>query len=272
MIGKYLDLASPVNTEYQPFKSGLLGLWLFDWYTRSSKLVNLASPGDGGLTVTGAYTADGLDCNNTNGAYYPTQPAALKPTAAVTFVWFGTLRASYDGPSNPIVGGSSYSASNTSPYSNWDIARRDGTSCYFAINTGGTQAYFTPTVPIGRPTALGITYKSGEFRPWVDGQPVDSAGTTGTISYSADPQLNFGTNFTRDPDCVVRASFVWDRALSAGEMGSVYEQCLRGYPDMLRRYSRRAWLFGTAGGGGGGGFQAAWARGSNVIIGAGGAA
>jgi hypothetical protein len=54
--------------------------------------------------------------------------------------------------------------------------------------------------------------------------------------------------------CDGRATDVrlYSRALGAAELRGLYEQGLRGHPDTLRRWSRRAYLFGTAGGGGGG--------------------
>jgi len=62
---------------------------------------------------------------------------------------------------------------------------------------------------------------------------------------------------------------MWKRALSDSEALAFTTQSETGYPDLLRSTSRRILLGSTTGGGGGGGFQPAWARGSNVILGAG---
>lgn len=54
---------------------------------------------------------------------------------------------------------------------------------------------------------------------------------------------------------------------TANYAGELYAQARRGHPDTLRRAPRRAWLTGVPAAPGG--FKAAWARGANVLIGAG---
>lgn len=216
-------VAMPRLARSHGIAAGLIGCWLFN--ERGGSVVrNLATPGDGGMTVTGAWHRDGLRCDGGNGANYATAaPTALQPATAVTFIWYGTLDAAFSGPFNPVIGGMSYSFSNTSPFSTWDIARRGGTSnAYFAINTSGTQQVHELAVPDSRPTQLGVTYKSGEFSAWIDGTRRATAAPTGDMSYSADPCLNFGTFQSRDPDEVTYAAFAWNRALGDAEMLQVW--------------------------------------------------
>lgn len=61
---------------------------------------------------------------------------------------------------------------------------------------------------------------------------------------------------------------IYNYAMSDSQALALTNQYDMGYPDLLRRTSRKFMLASDTGGGGGG-FQPAWARGSNVILGAG---
>lgn len=57
-----------------------------------------------------------------------------------------------------------------------------------------------------------------------------TGGTTVTASYlGTDPAASAFSNQQ------IESAWIWDRALSAGEMVGVWDQCERGYPDWLRR-------------------------------------
>lgn len=110
------------------------------------------------------------------------------------------------------------------------------------------------------------TYDSASFRLYLNGSERDTPITTsGAIRYNSVFTLTFGMNnpvnsFTQDLDGQIAESCIWNRALTASEVRTLYRLGPGWYrPTQPRRYGYVA----------AGGFKAYWARRQSQLIGGG---
>lgn len=158
----------------------------------------------------------------------------------------------------------------------WFIQSENSTGRYLKLVTnqsGANQQTYVGSEKLvaGVWSHVVVTRAGASARIYVNG--LDVTGTTGSHvnPASSSDALQFGQYGT------TATTFSWvgaggdfrlySRALSASEAWLLYEEGRRGLPNLLRRAPRRAWLTGVPAAPGG--FKAAWARGANVLIGAG---
>lgn len=141
--------------------------------------------------------------------------------------------------------------------SDFSLEVRSGTS----IGFNGWFADYNFTVPAqGVWFHVAITYNGSLNSAYVNGVLAGSASMTLTTTDVGLQVGVFGLNSdgsqsgSRGAASVSLANCILhDWSMSASQVWQLAEQSRKAFPDMLRRFSRRAYLFGSAVGGGGGG-------------------
>lgn len=126
----------------------------------------------------------------------------------------------------------------------WQVNARQGNS---------TEAYFefgTPTV--GKWDHVALTIDSAyNFTAYLNGVKQNTADVSSVGLYSGSgASMRLGTYSLGGAywNGAVGTTQVYNRALSASEVYGLYEQSLRGYPDLLRRTSSSTWFVPESGG------------------------
>jgi len=126
---------------------------------------------------------------------------------------------------------------------------------------GGVRASGATTVTARSAwTHVGICWTGSQAQVWVNGR-LDATGLTAIAPNAAATSLNigrYGDVSGRGMSGDVTDAFVWSRCLSPSEWIHLYNM---GTGGMYQRRKRRTIYLPQAG------FQAAWARGSNVMLG-----
>jgi hypothetical protein len=265
MIGRYLNLGSPVETAH-PLNLGLL-LWF------------LPLPNNqGGLTVfdlMGRHTA-----TLTGGSLWGASPVA------------GRLAPDLDGVDNylsvPVATGSALDALSTgsavfhlrytsssqvaSAYGFGTVWGRTDAATYNNFNTGlfeaanpaASRLFFAPytfnseavvsasNFGLNQDRVLGLTWTSGAQAMYFDGVSEGTGTQAGSMAADSSAltlggwvgggQGYFGGRFY--------SARLYDRVLSAADMAALYQEIVTDYPRTLRRWSRRRWLDVPAAAGG----------------------
>jgi hypothetical protein len=265
VIGQQIDLANPLTDH--PLNRGLVAAWcpvqgqgtgvtIFDLVGRKGKQLSRAN----GPTLTA--TPGGLAA-----AVYDrgsSQRADLSgfsmPTAAGTVVV--EFRPDEDATS-AVNGGQIFGFRNSSPLQLFDISVSTSTVAYWYVGwynnstdtrVGGASGSPVPYgLTTGKWTTVSVSWNGsatslclgGRF---VDGliaapQVWDTSGVIGRVAYNDYPGQNQYWSIT------VGGIRVFDRALQFDEISFLNDSFFRGHPDLIRRWSRKTWLFGATTGG-----------------------
>lgn len=258
---------NPVVREH-PLNQGLVGWWMgLPHNSGSNTLFDLMGLNNGTLTNGPTWTAgqngfgavrfDGVDdyvnCGRT---------AQMQCTAISTFEIYLWIN-SFPGSGKLYISNLFSDDSNTTTLSSiWRIGSQ-GSSSYakrIGINfcdtaNRDTQNNTDLTAQVW--THVVVTTDGTNARWYLNGQlDTTSAYTYTPRSSSANFYIGASADWggggggTRNFDGVISSIRYWPtRALSASEVAALYDQTLRGYPDLLRWYAPRVWSFPVAAGG-----------------------
>lgn len=272
-----LDALGPVNWTH-PLNRGLRWFgsgWPNPGWSRGLTLRNAAglsgrTPNHGTLTSGPTWAGtppDGTRALAMAGASYVNTPVLFQGQSSTTMgCWFRVTSAA---ATQTLLAGGTAGVSNSQMRL---IVNSTGVLRLNLINGTGLQQQFDgPAVTANKwlYAACGWEYVGTGFNISVQ---LDGAVTSSTFTavsfndftYFAMGVLRFNTNLQFLTGNIAGA-FVYDRFLSPAQMRARYAESKAGYPNLLNW--ARPWSLGAeVVGGGGGGFQAAWARGSNVVI------
>lgn len=260
-----IDLANPVSNH--PLNAGLVGWWLplrnnsggrtlYDIAGRyPGALVNGPTWGVGPNSAFGSVVFDGA--NDYGQVTHAAPLSVARPFSVAAWVKYTTT-------SNTVIfeknGNSGFSVQVDNTTSGkltcWVGGVNNGVSTTSAWNDG--KWHF---VVFAMGAAADAVY--------VDGRAdTTTAGSVLSPSYGASTPVYFGSRAGVAPWAGSLGGVrLATGAVTDSDAACLYDQARRDYPDLLRRLPTGRSFVGVAGGGGG--FQAAWARGSNVLIGAG---
>lgn len=90
------------------------------------------------------------------------------------------------------------------------------------------------------------TANAGTNTVYLNGKSdANNTSTPQSGTYASVTVGSFNNNYDGFNGTILDAA-LYSRALSASEVYALYDQSLRGYPDLLRRYSNASWFVGTA--------------------------
>lgn len=239
-------LADPVDRSH-PLNRGRVAWWLVvpgleggrRWFDlmglNHGALTNLTTPASGwrGTTRPGGWghiLFDGVDD-------IVTAPALSPPT--FTLAAWGFKTAAGNGV---IVAQANSSVSLASYYLR--IANGSG------FHAGsGYREIIVPDCSLNAWHHHALTYDGATLRYYLDGAAGVSGAATGTPDATTNPCTigRFGDLSAQYWPGPLDDVAAWDRALSAAEMGAIYDLSRRGYPGVLRRLGSRAWRSAPAG-------------------------
>ncbi len=252
MFGKYIDLGNPVASH--PLNDGLVGWWMgLPNNSGGSTLFDLLGKNHGTLTGGTSWGSGvgGLPAVGYNGSDYVELNAAqlLGGTSSPFTVEFDCYMGDSNGNALATLnyGGAGlffgYVNINGN-YQGWSLGdsswqpQQDGRS---GLVAGRYHVVFTYNG-----SGVGSTANYGIYQNAVAGTVANAGayggnGAVSRLGYHVGADDWLGT---------IYSTRVYNRALSADEVGRLYEQSLVGYPHTLRRYSKRIWLSDSSGGGG----------------------
>jgi hypothetical protein len=238
MLGRYIDLGNPVSDH--PLNAGLVEWWLpLPNNQGGSRLFGLRNRHHG--TITDATWGTG-----------PNGFAALK--------FDGTGDRVEVAHHAGLVGMAKLSVScwvypTSTPSADDEFVKKD--SCYLlryaasgalqgAVWTGGLNIWQSAAgvIPDNTWTWVGLRYDGAEGTTWVNGRQDGSSSFTGAVATAANA-LGIGASPGGGEDFPGLITDVRVQA-DAVDMAAIYDQSRRGYPDLLRRYPSRAYLFAPA--------------------------
>lgn len=249
MAGAYIDLANPVSDH--PLNTGLVECWLplpngqsgatlFGLLGRyPGTLQNGVGRSSGLLPEFASVTFDGgndqIDCG-----------IAINSQVSGTAVSFAALIRLSGAGTRIIVRNDAGSGGG-------------GTGFAFRINSAHVQLEMYPEVD----SASGATtlandvwyHVAGTFqggtaiRVYLDGTPdgVNTTGIQASLGVSGSSLIHGSYGGGEYFAGRMAGVWAWNRTLSASEVFAHAQQCRQGFPDILRRFSRRAYLFGSGG-------------------------
>lgn len=252
MAGAYIDLGNPVSDH--PLNRGLLlwwqglpnnsgGSYFFDLMGRNSGAL-LPAGDPTWTTAQNGMPAVVLDGSND----YADSDNPIGLSGAYSRTLSGYVQINGGGSNSGIlrIGPLGTAAADFS------IEVRSGTSAGF---NGWFNDYEFTTPATGTWYHVAITYDGSLNSAYVNGilansqsmslNTTDVGLVAGSSRLNADGSLNGSGGH-----CAMRLStaMLHSRALSASQVWQLYDQTRRRFPDTLRRYSRRAYLFGSGGG------------------------
>jgi len=244
-----IDLLNPVAPH--PLNVGLVGWWLplANGYG-GSYLYDLLGLNHGTLTngptwATGPYGFGGLVLDGTND-YAPLPSSFPAITGNLTCAcWFKT-----SANTRHIFGGYDLS----SPFSGWGFGIGLGTlsnKLTFWSRSSGTPGWVASVASVNTGAwvhgAVSLSGTSASF--YVNGV-LDVVRTVQVpASYSGTKSLFASTTGTNSFSGSATDIRIYSRAVTDGEAWQLYDQGVRGNPDLLRQYRRRAVLLRDSGGG-----------------------
>jgi uncharacterized protein YodC (DUF2158 family) len=273
MIGRYLNLGSPVETAH-PLNLGLVSWWLplpnnsggftlFDLMRRNNgTLTNGPAWAAGAHPFAHALSFDGSDDH----VSFPAYVFGDDGTIVITF----RPRSDFASGDHPLFSLRSnalgltllldFYASGGTLYCGWyhsaGAGDRRATWAISGITTGQWHQ-LAMTWKVGVSTTI---HANGDLKTTAADPGASMWDTSLGTPYLATTQLH-GTAYAADDIAEMRW---YNRQVPADTLAALREDYLLGYPRTLRRWSRRRWLDVPAAAGGA--FKAAWARGSNVLI------
>lgn len=148
---------------------------------------------------------------------------------AGTIFWTGTITANIAGSGAGYLAGTSYNASNSSPFDAMTIIRPSGdsTSIRFGYNDGAspqnvTVASMIASTDYGNPLSFAATFGVATVHGYKNGRQIGSAARVGTtIAYDA-ATAGFSINgtyradiFSANPNSITTLALIWNRELTA---------------------------------------------------------
>jgi hypothetical protein len=244
-----IDLADPVDRSH-PLNRGRVAWWLAvpgleggrQWFDlmglNHGTLSGFGARAWGGTTRPGGRGQVACD-----GAGQVSTP--LLPTKSYTIsLWFRV----YPGASGETPG-TLICSNDASQYLLFDFDRATSKIQLFLVDGPGGIAY-GPALAAGTWHQAAITRRgdaaAGGYQFYVDGAVVGSSNT-GTFNPAAALTIGFRPGNTQGHKDALDDVTVYDRALSAAEVGSLCDLSARGYPGVLRRLGSRAWRSAPSG-------------------------
>jgi len=199
----------------------LAALWDYGGGTAYDAVTGLALPIAG--AAWGAGVTSGLSCTSTTARAQAACPASLQlPGPATIAVAYRYLAD--PGTTNTIYFGTSYTSTNTSPYSSLQLGWHNTTDKAPALfyNSGGAfqQLNGTTAHVAGQDYVASASVQGGLQVLYLNGVPTGpTGGFAGPIAYGPAPQLAVGANtaYGRNPNALFYWAALWNRALSAEE-------------------------------------------------------
>lgn len=274
MRNGFVDTANPVSDH--PLNQGLAGWWLpLPNNAGGSRLFDLKGGNHGTLTNGPAWTAgpgglQALSFDGTNDAVTVAQVASLEPSAAVTcecaFYRSGSQAA------NDRLVEKEYSNAAAPPYVSYGLEWRGTNTLAAVCSAGGTLRTGTAAAVADLAwTHAVMTYDGANMRLYLNGvEAVAATACSGALAYSGtNGMLDFGGRNTSGEyfSGGIQSVRVYSSARSAGEVGLLYDQWRRGFPDLLRRFNRRSYFSPVQGPSVPGVFNPGWTVSNRVIRG-----
>lgn len=250
MLGRYINTGGPVSDH--PLNYGLVGWWLplpgnqggsrlFDLKGKYPATLKNAPGWCGGRSAFAALSFDATDD-------YVEQASlgnAINGITSATFsVWVRLFTAT---PASIATSGlvdlDTVSQATHYPYT-------DGLAYVGTFRTARVNG-ITPLSSVNRTEwhMVTVTTDGTTWRFYQNAQEAANTGAEATVSADASFWLGGSGTGGTDPvyflDGRLTDCRIYNRALSASEVGNLYLQGVRDHPDTLRRYSRTAYLFAT---------------------------
>lgn len=253
MLGKYIDLGNPVADH--PLNRGLVTCWLPLLNNRGgSILFDLTRSGNHGTLTAGplwtscvenkasltALSFDGSD-DYVLGVSDPTAGGVAVSVAALVY------------PGTASFGGYVCSTDNRSSGYGWYLNQSGAgpDKWRFVKEVAFSQGLVDSDVSVvanAWQLPMGTCDAAGAIKIYVDGmQQSGSATQSGTMTVGQTVALRL----SRRSDAAgfysgrIACLWTWNRGLTQSEAYLFYEQTRRGWPDLLRRFSRRVSSFGS---------------------------
>jgi hypothetical protein len=253
MLGRYIDLGNPVSDH--PYNAGLVRWWLaLPNNQGGSRLFDLKGREHGVLTdgptwaggPPGAVDLAGIKFDGTDDRVV--MPGNYSDGVVDNFALEVAFRA---GP----AAGQQCVAHNGNDSNGWGIfSRGDVAGGAVAGLYGGAAWLDTGYVAAeGELLHATLTRRGGSSALYLNGVQAATTGSTPGFpvdSFEVGHEPGHASRFFGGTVYSVRAKEV---GITASEAWGLYDQWRRGYPDLLRRYDRRAYLFAPAAAAPGGG-------------------
>ncbi len=245
----FINLGNPVSSS--PLNNGLVGWWLgLRNNSGTSTLFDLSGRNQGTLTNGPTWTAgvpafSAVNFAGTNQYVSVTNGGGLNNLQSGSIViacrWTATQPANYgvygavlSRQENGVLSNQIVGLGGTNPAT---AGVNFGMDVYSPVITGSTA------VGLNVDRHIVITYRSGSQSLYLDGVLDGTGGGTGGIANSASTPMTIGA-WPGDGSVysisVIHSVQVYSRELSGNEAWRLYNQWQRGYPDTLRRWSRRS--------------------------------
>lgn len=256
MAGAYIDLGNPVADH--PLNRGLLGWWLpLPNNSGGSRLFDIKGGRHGTLTngptwAAGPSAAQALSFDGSDDHWISTLPSLTAVTLEVVY------RSTSSAANMHLVNHDSTGGGGGRVWQHRQTS--GGKFNWIPFDFGGNPRSVTGNVTVndGNWQHVVCVYDASTNAIYVNGA-LDATGTPGggTGMDSSVTNVEFGlpngnTGGAYFSGQLAHAA-VLNRVVAASEVWGRYEQWRRNFPDTLRRFSRRAYLFGSGVGGGGGG-------------------
>lgn len=247
-----VDLQNPVADH--PLNRGLIGWWLaLPHLTGGRRLWDLCNRIHGsmsGFPATGAewkmspnrfgvLAFDGVDDYVSMG-----DSAAVEPASAVSLACWAKPTASVAQYCNIVA--KEYASPRSYPYVSYKLgANYAGNNRYdWQVSPGSLNVIDSGvSLVTGTGVFLTGTYGDGTAKIYTDGVQRASASLSGALSYN-NGRLLAGVNedIAEEWTGEIGSIHLWNRPLTNTEAAFLYQEWLRGYPTLLRRYPERSWF------------------------------
>lgn len=222
---------------------------------------------NGGATIT-AGGPDGGQCHHCTGSDPPTAYSTSGDVPITT--WPVTLAGWFnpEAASDPSGGTILANTSDNSSQLGWQI-KQNGANVTANVEGSGYVGVSADTVKTIATAGVwyhgaGVFAANNSTAAFLNGGGKGTNGSTANAPSGLDKVIVGALRSTIDAysfDGKLAHCCIWNRALSDAEVWALYDPATRW--DLYYPLGRKVWSFAV---GGGGGFQAAWARGCNVII------
>lgn len=270
-IGSYIDLGNPVSDH--PLNRQLVSWWMpLPNNSNGSRMFDLRGGKHGVLTSGASWTSgrhgwQAVKCDGPdNGTRYVETPSSADYNGAnlSVSIWFRDRGGNSDNGGGTtdirnndyVIGLGGYNFST----GGWGLTFISTTQVQWSIwnsfaDTGFGLVGNAYTTPTGNWTHAVLTSTTtgpssfGYFNGVVSGSEYTTKTRATTASYIRMAKRPMdGENYTGNVN--IASVRVYNRILTAAEVSADYDQGMRGYPDTLRRWSRKSFSFAEGGGGG----------------------